>query len=128
MSIFYPQMSRGKEELWESASRCALSMSDLQFLSDLETLPVDHYLHGAAVDVEEIAYTFIAKQVDSVVSGISRQILSTQKKECDKQGQREVEARRPGKFIPYDLSFSTKSRTCLLSAPHRTSPMISETG
>ncbi|KAN0126163.1 hypothetical protein V8E53_015335 [Lactarius tabidus] len=42
-----------------------------------------------------------------------------EKKECDKQGQREVEARRPGKFIPYDLSFSTMSRTCLLSAPHR---------
>jgi hypothetical protein len=91
MSIFYPQMSRGKEELWESASRHTLSISDLQLLSDLETLPVDHYLHGAAIDVEEIAYTFIAKQVDSVVSGISRQILSTQKK-----GVRQARSTRSG--------------------------------
>jgi hypothetical protein len=88
--------SRGKEGLWETASRRALSVSDLQFLSDLETLPVDHYLHEAAVEVEETAYALIAKQVDSVVSGVSRQILLTQKKECDKQVQREVDSEEAG--------------------------------
>ena len=83
--------SRGKEGLWESASRRALSVSDFQFLSDLKTLPVNHYLHKAAIDVEETAYTLLAKQVDTLVSGITRHILSTQKKKCDKQVQREVD-------------------------------------
>ena len=88
--------SRGKEGLWESASRRALSVSDLQFLQDLDTLPADHYLHEAAVDVEETAYALFTKQIDSLVSGISRQILSTQKKECDKQVQREVDSEEAG--------------------------------
>ena len=88
--------SRGKEGLWESASRRALSVSDFQFLADLKALPVDHYLHEAAVDVEETAYALLAKQVDTLVSGISRQILSTQKKECDKQAQREVDTKEAG--------------------------------
>jgi hypothetical protein len=57
----------------------------------LNELPIDHYLHGAADDVEEIAYTFIAKQVDSVVSGISRQFLSARKK-----GVRQARSTRSG--------------------------------
>ena len=61
-------------------------------LLDLKTIPADHYLHEAAIDVEETAYALFTKQVDSLVSGISRQILSTQKKECDKQVQREVDS------------------------------------
>ena len=90
--------SRGKEGLWESASRRALSVSNLQFLQDLETLPVDHYLHEAAVDVEDTAYALFAKQIDSLVSGVSRQILSTQKKECDKQVLREVDCEEAGEI------------------------------
>ncbi|KAI9455150.1 hypothetical protein BJY52DRAFT_1224767 [Lactarius psammicola] len=82
--------SRGKE-LWESASRRALSVSDSQFLSELKTTPVSHYLYEAASDVEETAYAFLTKRVDILVSGISQQILSMQKMECDKQVQREVD-------------------------------------
>jgi hypothetical protein len=88
--------SRGKEGLWESASRRALSVSDLEFLSDLKNLPVDHHLYEAAIDIEETAYPLLVKKVDTLVSGISRQILSTQKKECDKQVQREVDAEEAG--------------------------------
>ena len=83
--------SRGKEGLWESASRRALLVSDSQFLSELKTVSADHYLHEATIDVEGTAYALLKKQVDSLVSGISRQILLTQKKECDKQVHREVD-------------------------------------
>ncbi|KAH9029442.1 hypothetical protein EDB85DRAFT_1532125 [Lactarius pseudohatsudake] len=88
--------SRGKEGLWESASRRALSVSDSQFLSELKTISVDHYLHEAATDVEGTAYTLLTKQVDTLVSGVSRQILLMQKKECDEQLQREVGAEEAG--------------------------------
>ena len=67
--------SRGKEGLWESASRRAFSVPDSQFLSELKAIPVDHYLHEAAIDVEETAYALLTKQVDTLVSRISRQIL-----------------------------------------------------
>ncbi|KAI9450269.1 hypothetical protein BJY52DRAFT_196728 [Lactarius psammicola] len=85
------RFSRGEEGLWEIARRNALSVSDSQFLSELETIFVDGYLHEAAVDVEETAYTFLTKQVDTLVSEISQQILLTQKRECDNQVQREVD-------------------------------------
>jgi len=85
------RFSRGEEGLWESASRHALSVSDSQFLSELRTIPIDDYLHEAADDVEDTAYAFLAKQVDTLVSVISQQILFTQKNECDKQIQREVD-------------------------------------
>ncbi len=83
--------SRGKEGLWERAKRRAFSVSDSQFLSELKTIPVDDYLHEAAIDVEDTAYAFLTKQVDTLASEISRQILLTQKTECDKQVQREVD-------------------------------------
>ncbi|KAH8977863.1 hypothetical protein EDB86DRAFT_2816692 [Lactarius hatsudake] len=88
--------SRGKEGLWESAIRRAFSVSDSQFLSELKTIPVDHYLHEAATDVEGTAYTLLIKQVDTLVSGVNRQILLTQKKECDKQVQREADTEEAG--------------------------------
>ncbi|KAI9455147.1 hypothetical protein BJY52DRAFT_1188514 [Lactarius psammicola] len=110
--------SRGKEGLWESASRRALSVSDSQFLSELETIPVDHYLHEAAIDAEGTAYTLLTKQIDTLVSGISRQILLTQKKECDKQVQREVDAEEAGevqilwsKFVHQVKDVSTQRST-----------------
>jgi len=85
------RFSGGEERLWESASRRALSVSDSQFLSELKTNPVDDHLHEAAVDVEDTAYAFLTKQVDTLVSGISQHILLTQKRECYKQVQREVD-------------------------------------
>jgi hypothetical protein len=88
-SLFWT--SRGKEGLWEGASRRAFSVSDSQFLSELKTIPADNYLREAADDVEGTAYALLTKQVDTLVSGISRQILLTQKKECDKQVQRQVD-------------------------------------
>jgi hypothetical protein len=85
--------SSGEEGLWQSASKRASSISqtDSQFLSELSTIPVDHYLHEAAIDVEGTAYALLTMQVDALVSGIGWQILLTQKKECDKQVQREVD-------------------------------------
>ena len=50
--------SRGKEGLWESACRRALSVSDLQFLSDLKNFPVDHDLYATAINIEETANFF----------------------------------------------------------------------
>ncbi len=85
------RFSGSEERLWESASRRALSLSDSQFLSELKTNPVDDHLHEAAVDVEDSAYAFLTKQVDTLVSGISQRILLTQKRECYKQVQREVD-------------------------------------
>jgi len=83
--------SRGKEGFWDGAGKRASSVSDSQFLSDLKAVPVDDYLHEAAVDVEATAYALLSKQVDTLVSGISRQFLLMQKRECDKQVQREAD-------------------------------------
>ncbi|KAH9171596.1 hypothetical protein EDB89DRAFT_2243400, partial [Lactarius sanguifluus] len=78
-----------QEELWQIAKNRARSISDSQFLSELKTIPFDHYLHGTAVDVEETAYDILTKQVDTSVSAISRQILWSnfvrQVKEVSKQ-------------------------------------------
>ncbi|KAF8270147.1 hypothetical protein EI94DRAFT_1723596, partial [Lactarius quietus] len=81
----------GEEGLWLGASKRASSISDSEFLSDLRTIPVGHYLHEAVTDVQRVAYALLAKQVDTLVTGICRQILLIQKKECDKNVQREVE-------------------------------------
>ncbi|KAH9029437.1 hypothetical protein EDB85DRAFT_1531855 [Lactarius pseudohatsudake] len=86
------RFSKGEVGLWESASRHALSVSDSQFLSELKTIPVGDYLHRAAADVEDTAYAFLTKTVDTLVSRISQQVLSTQNSECSKQVQREVDA------------------------------------
>ena len=82
----------GEEDLWKAASKRASSLSDSDFLSDLRTIPIDNYLHEAAVDAEDAAYAIFARQVDYLVAGVAREtILSTQKKQCDKQIQREKE-------------------------------------
>ena len=91
--------STGEEELWLGASKNASSFSDSGFLSDLRTIPVGHYLHGAASDVEETAYSILARKVGTLVAGIAREtILSTQKKECNKQIQRENEMKKDGEL------------------------------
>ncbi len=114
--------SRDKEGLWENASRRALSVSDSQFLSELKTIPVGDYLHEAAIDVEGTAYRLLTKQVDTLVSGISRQILLTQKKECDKQVQRQVDTEEAGevqmlwsKFVHQIRDVSTQRSTSYVS-------------
>ncbi|KAH9021925.1 hypothetical protein EDB84DRAFT_517274 [Lactarius hengduanensis] len=61
----------GKEGLWESASRRALSVPDSQFLSELKTIAVDHYLHEAAIGVEETAYTLLTNQFQILVTPVS---------------------------------------------------------
>ena len=81
----------GEEGLWQSAGKRARSISDSQFLLELKEIPVDHYLHEAAIGVEETAYDLLKNQVDTTISRISRQILSMQKTERDKQIQLEVE-------------------------------------
>jgi hypothetical protein len=81
----------GEEGLWQSAGNRARSISDSQFLLELKDIPVDHYLHEAAFYVEEAAYDLLKKQVDTTTSRISRQILSTQQTERDKQIELEVE-------------------------------------
>ena len=86
------RFSGGEDGLWESASRHASSVSDSRFLSELKTIPAGDYQQEAAIDVEDTAYSFLTEQVDTLVPGISMQILLTQKKECDKQVQREVDA------------------------------------
>lgn len=84
--------STGEEELWLAASKRASSLSDSEFLSDIRTIPVGNYLHQAATDVEEAAYAILARQADNLVAGVAREtILSTQKKQCDTQIQREKE-------------------------------------
>ncbi|KAI9455069.1 hypothetical protein BJY52DRAFT_1122205 [Lactarius psammicola] len=67
--------SSGEEELWQTATIHARSISDFRFLSELKTIPVNDDLHRAAADAEGIAYEFLKKQVDTSVSAISRQIL-----------------------------------------------------
>ena len=79
------------KELWQSARNRARSTSDAQFLSELKDIPVDHFLHAAAIDAEETAYELLKKQVSLSVSAISRQIRSVQKTEREKQVQEEVD-------------------------------------
>lgn len=83
--------SSGEEELWQSARNRARSTLDSQFLIELKDIPVDHYLHAAAVDIEETAYELLKKQVSVSVSAINRQIHSMQNTEREKQVQEEVD-------------------------------------
>ena len=83
--------SSSAEEGWQSASKRASSISNSEFLSDLRSIPIDHYLHEAAIDAEGTAYTLLTKQVDALVSRVNAQILSRQRKECDKQVQLKVD-------------------------------------
>ncbi|KAH8980307.1 hypothetical protein EDB92DRAFT_1937150 [Lactarius akahatsu] len=81
-----------EEAMWRSANNYATTISDSRFLAHIKTIPVNDFLHDAAVECEETAYDCLATQLDSLVSGISQQILSTQKDECDRQVQREVKS------------------------------------
>jgi hypothetical protein len=83
--------SSGEEELWQSARNRARSTSDSQFLLELKDIPVDHYLHAAATDIEETAYDLLKKQVSLSVSAINRQMRSIQNTERERQVQEEVD-------------------------------------
>ncbi|KAI9455078.1 hypothetical protein BJY52DRAFT_1122217 [Lactarius psammicola] len=87
----YLRSSSGEEGLWQSASKRASSITDSQFLLELETVPVGGYPHDAVIDVETTARSFLADQVGDLVSRIGQNITSAQIIECDKQVQREVD-------------------------------------
>ena len=79
-----------EDALWRGANNFAGSVSDSDFLTQLKAANLDECLRDAAAEAEETAYTCLTTVVESLVSGIGQQILSTQKEECDKQIQREV--------------------------------------
>ncbi|KAH9005511.1 hypothetical protein EDB86DRAFT_2795794, partial [Lactarius hatsudake] len=114
--------SRGKEGLWESASRHASSVPDSHFLSELKSTPVDHYLHEAAIGVEETAYALLTNQFQTLVSSVNQQILSTQRTECDRQVRREVGTEEVGevqmlwsKFVHQVRDLSAQRSTSYVS-------------
>ncbi|KAI9437934.1 hypothetical protein BJY52DRAFT_1381767 [Lactarius psammicola] len=78
-----------EEAMWRDANTYATSLSDARFLSYVKTIPDGNHLHDAAVECEQAAYDCLTTQLDSLVSGISHQIFSIPKEECDKQVQRE---------------------------------------
>ncbi|KAH9171591.1 hypothetical protein EDB89DRAFT_1852099 [Lactarius sanguifluus] len=113
-----------EEGLWENAKTHASSVSDSQFLSELQTIPIDDYLHDAAVDVEDTAYALFAERVEDLVSRIDQEIVA-QELECYEQIQREVdieEARAVHvlwtKFLQQvkDLSIQHTTPVCFNSA------------
>jgi len=79
-----------EDALWRGANNLAASVSDSDFLMQLKTADLHECLRDATAEAEESAYTCLTTVVESLVSGIGQQILSTQKEECDKQIQREV--------------------------------------
>ncbi|KAH9171595.1 hypothetical protein EDB89DRAFT_1906874 [Lactarius sanguifluus] len=79
-----------EEGLWENAETHASLVSDSQFLSELQTIPVDDYLRNAAVDVEDTAYALFTERVEALVSRIDQEILA-QKLESYEQIRREVD-------------------------------------
>jgi hypothetical protein len=92
-STIKSQVSK-EETLWINARNYAATVSDSRFLSQAKTLPVgDSQLsHNIAVECEEAAYDYLKTQLDSLTSGISQQILSIQKDQCDAQVQRKVKS------------------------------------
>lgn len=81
-----------EEAMWRNAHNYATSITDSRFFSYLKAISDDSFLHDAAVECEETAYECLTTQLDSLVSGISQQILSIQKDGCDMQVQREVKS------------------------------------
>ena len=79
-----------EEALLRDANNFASSVSDSRFLSQLNTTPVDECLHGAIVDVEETAYVYLRRLIESLVDGLGQQLFAIQREECDKQIQREI--------------------------------------
>lgn len=78
--------------VWKDANQFALSVADSRFLSDLKATTIPECLRDATAEAEKAAYTCLTTQIESLVTGITVQILSMQKSECDKQIQREVKS------------------------------------
>jgi hypothetical protein len=76
--------------VWKDANQFALSVRDSRFLSDLKAPAIPECLRDAAVEAEQLAYTCLTTQIESLVTGITGQVLSMQKSEFNKQIQREV--------------------------------------
>lgn len=85
-----------EEEMWRNALTYASKISDSVFLSNvkakIQSITVSDLAHDIAADCEKSAYECLATQLDSLASGISQQILSTQKEELDRQVQRELKS------------------------------------
>ena len=81
-----------EEAMWRNAHNYASSISDVRFLSYLTAIPTTSFMHDAAIQCEGSAYNCLTTQLESMVSGISQQILSIQKDGCDTQVQREVKS------------------------------------
>ena len=111
-----------EEAMWRNAYNYASSISDVRFLSYVKTIPATHFLHNAAVECEGTAYHCLTTQLDSLVSGISQQILSIQKDECDTQIQREVKSEEEKELKVSRVEFVRKiedlcrerSRSCVV--------------
>jgi len=80
--------------VWKDANQFASSVPDSRFLSDLEATTFPECLRDATAEAENAAYTCLTTQIESLVAGITAQILSVQKSECEKQIQREVRSSR----------------------------------
>jgi hypothetical protein len=116
-----------EEAMWRNALKYASSISDVRFLLYLKTIPATDFLHNAAVECEGAAYRCLTTQLDSLVSGISQQILSIQKDGCDTQIQREVKSEEEKELKVSRTEFVRKiedccrerSRSCVIYSSHQ---------
>ena len=125
----------GEGGLWEGAKQRANSISDSQFHLGLKNIPIGHYLHDAAIDVEKTAYDLLTKQVDTSVSFICQQIVLAQKQKRERQVQREVgseEAREAqilwSKFVRQVKDVTTRRASSMSTSYVPYGPMVSEIG
>ena len=89
------QLSK-EEAMWRNALYYASTVTDSVFLSHLkskrQSIPVGDLAHDIAADCEKTAYECLTTQLDSLASGTSQQILSTQREELDRQVERELKS------------------------------------
>ncbi|KAI0295672.1 hypothetical protein B0F90DRAFT_1820352 [Multifurca ochricompacta] len=76
------------EVVWNEANEDASLVSDQDFLLRCNATGADDYLHDAAIDIEKTAHTCFTTLINSLVSEINQQILSTHKDECNEKVQR----------------------------------------
>ena len=85
-----------EEAMWRNALNYSSTITDSSFLSHLKTkrqsIPVGDLAHHIAADCEKTAYECLTTQLDSLASGTSQQILSTQREELDRQVERELKS------------------------------------
>lgn len=96
------------EEIWRNANSHAASMSDSRFLSFIKTIPEGDFLHNAAVECEKTTYECLTTHLNSMLHGISQQILSIQKEECDRHVRREVKNEEEKELTVSRAAFTQK--------------------